>query len=117
MIVSKRGHVVPLVALGSIHGPIGAKIRELTFLQEREGELVVRIAKAPAFSEAEVANEISDELYAKLGKEEFCVRIVFVDRVERTGRGKLGLLEQRLPIKSEYLDYFGELSGGSGAGS
>jgi phenylacetate-CoA ligase len=117
LIVSKCGHAVPLSAtFGGFHGPIVSKIRELKFLQEREGELVVQIAKAPGFSEAEVAREFLDETYHRLGREKFSVRIVFVDYVPRTGRGKLGLLEQKLPIKIEYLDQFGSETGGAGAG-
>jgi len=117
-IFSKSGHAVPLSAtFACFHGPIVSKIREIKFLQEREGELVVQIAIAPTFSETEVAKEFLDELYDRLDQEEFSVRTVFVDSVPRTGRGKLGLLDQRLPIKIEYLDYFGNETGGTGIGS
>jgi phenylacetate-CoA ligase len=119
LVFSKGGHiVVPLAPVyASIHGPIVAKIRELKFIQEREGELVVQIAKAPTFSEAEVAKEFLDELYDRLDEKEFSIRIIFVDCVSRTGRGKLGLLDQRLPIKIEYLDHFGNETGVTGIGS
>jgi phenylacetate-CoA ligase len=109
LIFSKSGYVVSLTPVfSSIHGPIVTKIREIKFLQEREGELVVQIAKAPAFSEEEVEKEFLDQLYVRLDKKEFNVRVVFVDSVPRTGRGKLGLLDQRLPIKVEYLGHFGD---------
>jgi phenylacetate-CoA ligase len=114
LVFSKSGYIAPIHPIYG-HGPLFTKIRELKFLQEREGELVAQIAKAPAFSEAEVAKEFLDEFYTKFNKDEFNVKIVFVDRVPRTGRGKLGLLEQRLPIKSEYLDYFGNETSSTGS--
>jgi malate synthase len=118
LIISKEGQIIPLTAIfGSIHGPIIAKIRELKFLQEQKGELVVYIAKVSSFSETEVKNELLNELYDRLDIKEFTVKIVFVDYVPRTGRGKLGLLEQRLPIKIEYLDNFGSNTGNTDVNS
>jgi phenylacetate-CoA ligase len=109
LIISKNGHIIPLsAAFGGFHGPIVVKIRELKFIQERKGELIVQIAKVSAFSEAEVEKEFLDELFARLDEREFSVRFVFVDRITRSGRGKMGLLEQKIPIKIEYLDYFGD---------
>jgi phenylacetate-CoA ligase len=115
LIISKRGHVVPLALC--LHGSVGAKILELKFVQERQGELVAQIAKAPAFSEAEVAQELLDGLYDRLDREEFAVRVDFVDRVPRTGRGKLGLLDQRLPIPIEFLGHFGGATSDSSVGT
>lgn len=104
-IVSKCGKVIPLTAL-NLHSSIYGKIRELRYVQEREGELVVQIGKAPAFSEEEVEKGFLEEIYGKLDEDEFSVRIVFVDRVQRTGRGKLGLIEQKLPIKHGHIEDF-----------
>jgi len=106
-IVSKRGQLVPF-------GPVYAslpekaastwdKIRELRFIQEREGELVVEMAIASSSSEAEIEQQFLKGFYQWLDEQEFNVRITFVDRVSRTERGKLGLLEQRLPSKFEDL--------------
>ncbi len=102
-IVSRTGVLVPLSAL-NLHSFINDKILEFRYIQEQEGELTIQIAKAPAFSEAEVEKEFLDELYKRLDRNEFSLRIAFVDRVPRTGRGKLGLLYQKLPIKSEYTE-------------
>lgn len=99
-IVSKTGQIFTLL-LG--HAPVWGRIRELQFLQEREGELIVKIAKAPAFSETEIAQQVLEELYKRLDEEQFNIRIIFVDRVPRTKRGKLRFLEQRLPIELEDL--------------
>jgi len=90
---------VPPHVIFAGHSPVWRKIRELKFLQEQEGELIARIAKAPSFSEREIEGEILEELYKRLDEEQFNVRITFVDRIPRTGsRAKMGLLEQRLPI-------------------
>lgn len=103
-IVSKTGKLVPLNALYNSGPPSWGKIRELKFFQEREGELIVKIAKAPSFSKSVVAGEFLKDLYERLDAEEFSVEIIFVDRVSRTQRGKLGFLEQRLPIEFDDLD-------------
>ena len=109
LVFSKNGHIVPLSPVyASIHGSVVAKIRELKFVQERPGELIVRIAKAPIFSDADVEKEFRDEVFTKLDEKEFTLKIEFVEFVPRTGRGKLGLLDQKLPIKAEYLDFFGQ---------
>jgi len=104
LIVSKTGQLVPLTVLFSGHAAVWAKMRELKFFQEREGKLIVKIAKAPSFSETEIAREFLEEVHKRLDEEQFNIRIVFVDYVRRTGRGKLGLLEQRLPIEFDDLD-------------
>lgn len=96
-VVSKSGHLVSLSAL-NMHEPIGGKIREYKFRQEREGELTVEIAKMTPYAEKEVAQEFLRELYRRLNEKEFNVRIVFVGHVSRTERGKIGLLEQKLPL-------------------
>lgn len=118
LVFSKNGQIVPLAPVyASIHGLIIAKIREIKFLQEREGELIIQIVKAPTFSEAEVAKGFLNELYDRIDEEEFSIQIIFVDCISRTGRGKLGLLDQRLPIKAEYLDHFRNETGVTGIGS
>jgi phenylacetate-CoA ligase len=103
--VSKTGKLVPLQLVWTGRHPVWAKIRELNFLQEREGEIVVRIAKAPQFSETQIAKELLEEIHKVLDGDEFDVRIVSVDRLPLTKRlGKLGFLEQRLPVDFADLD-------------
>jgi len=105
--VSKTGQITSFSALYTTAGvmtPIWGKIRELKFIQEREGELIVEMAIAPSSSEAEIAQEFLKAFYEWLDEQEFHVRIIFVDRVSRTERGKLGLLEQRLPLDLKDLD-------------
>lgn len=106
LVFSKSGNVIPLSAVFiNIHGEITTKIREVKILQERMGELVIYIAIAPGFSEAEVKKELLDEIYKRTTRNEIDAEIIFVDQVSRSGRGKIGFLEQKLPIKAEYLNY------------
>jgi len=100
-IVSKTGKLVPLVFVSA---PIWGKIREFKFIQEREGELIAKVVKVPSFSETEIAQEFLKEFYKRLDEEEFSIKIEFVDQLSRTHRGKLGLLEQKIPIRFEDLD-------------
>jgi phenylacetate-CoA ligase len=104
VIFSKSGYAVAFSAVYAIiHGPTLSKVRELKFVQERKGELIAQIVKAHNFSETEVAQEISEELCEKLDKDEFSVQVTFIDHVPRNIRGKIGLLDQRLPVSAEYL--------------
>lgn len=103
-VISKTGKLVPFLGIYDSQAPVWTKFRELKVLQDKEGELVVEIAKAPSFSESEITQEFLKQLHERLDEEEFTIRISFVDRVYRTQRGKLLFLEQRLPIKFEDLD-------------
>jgi phenylacetate-CoA ligase len=103
--ISKTGKLVPVQLIWTGRHPVWAKIREMSFLQEREGEVVVRIVRAPQFSETQIAKDLLEECHKVLHEDEFNVRIVFVDRLSLTKRlGKLGFLEQRLPIEFKDLD-------------
>lgn len=112
VIVSKSGYVVPLSPVwASIHGGIVTKIREMKFYQDTPGRLVVLIILAPGFSQTELEDQLLKEIYSRLNRIEFTVEVKFVDQLNRKARGKLGLLEQRLPIKLEYLNYFSNETG------
>ncbi len=108
LIFSKSGYVVPFSAVyGPLHGPIMMKIREMKFVQEQEGDLIIHIALAPGSSQAEITDEIHKEIYNLLDENEFSVQITFVNHVSRNLRGKIGLLDQKLPVKADYLEYIG----------
>jgi phenylacetate-CoA ligase len=103
--VSKAGRLIPVQLVWTGRDPVWAKIRELSFLQEREGEIVARVIKAPQFSESEIERKLLEEIYRVLGEKEFHVEIAFVNRLPLTKRtGKLKFLDQRLPIGFEQLD-------------
>jgi phenylacetate-CoA ligase len=103
-VVSKTGRLVPFLTVYDSQAPVWAKFRELKVVQEKEGELVVEIARVPSFSESEIERELLQQLYERLGEQEFSIEIAFVDHVRRTQRGKLLCLEQSLPIKFEDLE-------------
>ena len=100
-VVSRSGALVPFLAVytGPGHRDLRAKIRELQFVQERRGELVVRLAPAEGVSGEDVKREYLAQLRRRLSPEEFDIRIDIVEYVPRSGRGKLGMLVQRLPIE------------------
>lgn len=99
-IVSKHGKLVSLSAL-NLHTHVNAKIREFQFLQKREGELIVKVSRAPQFTETEIRSELLEELHKRLYEDEFKIAVQFVETVTRTTRGKVSLLEQRLPFDFE----------------
>lgn len=108
LIFSKSGYIVPLAPVyASIHGGVITKIREMKFIQESLGKIIVRIALAPGHEAKIVEKELFAEFYAKLNPREFSIVVEFVDKLPRGGRGKLGLLDQQLPVKLEYLETFG----------
>lgn len=108
LIFSKSGYIVPLSPVyASIHGSVVTKLREIKFIQETPGELVVRMILAPGSSRHEVEKELLADMYSKLDAQEFKILTDFVDEIPRGGRGKFGLLDQRLPVKLEHLETFG----------
>jgi phenylacetate-CoA ligase len=103
-LVSKAGRLVPFGPLYSTFTyevPTWGKVREVQFIQEQEGVVTVEVAGALSSSEREMVQDLEGSIYEWLDHEEFDIRIALVDRVARTGRGKLGLLQQRLPIRFE----------------
>jgi len=103
-LVSKTGTLVPAQLLWTGRHPVWARIREMNILQEREGEFVLRIVKAPQFSSAEIERDVLEESYKVLNHGEFQVRVQFMEELPLTVRGKLGVLEQKLPIEFADLD-------------
>ncbi|MHB0858716.1 MAG: phenylacetate--CoA ligase family protein [Anaerolineae bacterium] len=98
-VVSRRGHLIPVSTLvpASRHA-VWESVRELQFVQEAPGELRLEVAKAPDRSEREVSDHLLPYLYERLGRDAFALHLVFTDQVQRTGRGKRGLMRQQLPI-------------------
>ncbi|MHB0875981.1 MAG: phenylacetate--CoA ligase family protein [Anaerolineae bacterium] len=101
-VVLRSGQLVPLPVLFAGHGSVWGKLRELHFIQEKPGELAIQVAAAPGVSDEEVVEGLHTVLAERLG-DEVRATITFVDSVPRTQRGKMGLLDQRLPIGLEDL--------------
>jgi phenylacetate-CoA ligase len=102
--VSKTGRLMPMYAMAT--GRLcWEKISEISFLQERPGELVARVVRVPTFPEDEIARELTAALYAAVGSAEFDVQVVFVHRVPRTQAGKISLIEQRLQLDFDAVTF------------
>lgn len=107
LIFSKSGYAVPLSPVwASIHGGIITKIREMKFYQDGFGRIKILIILAPGSSQHQLQTELLSEIYTRLDQKEFTVEIEFVEELPRKARGKLGLLEQHLPVALEHLNYF-----------
>jgi len=104
LVVLKSGQVVSIHAIIAGHAAVWRKIRELRFVQEREGELVAEIAIASTEAESNIARDFARDFAERLPENELDLRVVIVDKLPRTGRGKLPFLEQRLPVEFEDLD-------------
>jgi phenylacetate-CoA ligase len=96
--IGKDGAPIPLLGNYDVAAKMLDKIRELQFVQEREGFVIINTVKRAAASESEVKRE----LLAKLGERsggrlDFEIR--FVERVGRTERGKQKLLFQKLSLE------------------
>lgn len=102
-IVTRSGQLVPVPVLFAGHGEIWAKLREVKFVQEEPGVLAVHAAPAPEFTEEEVRAGLRELVDERLGGD-VAVTVHIVDSVPRTLRGKVGLMEQRLPISLADLE-------------
>ena len=101
--VARSGRLLPLQLVWSGRHPVWSKIREINFYQDKAGEVITRVVKAPQFSEEEVSRELKQEIGKILKEGEFKVTITYHETLHLTHRGKLGFLEQKLPISFEDL--------------
>ncbi len=74
------------------------QIRELKFIQKKEGELILEVVPLSLLSQSELEQRLLDSIYEWLDARAFDVKINMVDHVSRTKRGKLPLLDQGLNI-------------------
>jgi phenylacetate-coenzyme A ligase PaaK-like adenylate-forming protein len=94
--IARGGALIPLLGNYSIAAKMLDKIRELQFVQEQEGTVIVNTVKESTCSESEVKNELLGRLEKRSGgRLDFEVR--FVPCIRRTKRGKQKLLVQNLP--------------------
>lgn len=99
--VGKSGKLVPLQLIWSGRHPVWSKVREMRFVQEREGEITAEIVRAPMYTDEEVTRELSSEVGKVLTADDFKIEFQFVDRLPLTHRGKLNFLDQRIPLDFE----------------
>jgi len=97
-IVASDGSLIPLgPVIFGIHEVEWTKVKEIQFLQETPGELIIRVVKSPSYSDEEVEAYILKLFRTRLGGM-FKLSVVFVDHIPRTLRGKYRYLIQKLSL-------------------
>lgn len=74
------------------------QVKQVQFVQEKKGELIIRILRYPQFSKEEVEKYVLGLFETKF-KGVCDIRVTFVDEVIRTKSGKCPYLIQKLPIQ------------------
>ena len=109
LVVTKGKGLVTLTALiFAQHFEAFSRVKEMQLVQEREGELVVKIAPTPQYSEND-QQEILSKMQKAVGNS-LDINFEYVDHIPRTQRGKYRFLIQKLPIEfgnwdSEYKEF------------
>ncbi len=85
-------------AIFGIHDAEWTKIKQIQFLQEVPGELVIQIVKTPFYSDTEIESYVLRLFNARL-KERCKLFVRFVNYIPSTKSGKYRFLIQKLPIK------------------
>lgn len=99
-LVCRDHRLISITTMGTAHFPELSEIEAIQYEQDRPGEVTLKIATASAPS-AEMHKRIAAAIREKTGGG--CeARVVRVERIERTTRGKLRMLIQHLDI-SGYL--------------
>ncbi|MHB1295052.1 MAG: phenylacetate--CoA ligase family protein [Anaerolineae bacterium] len=121
-LIARSGNPVPFNAVyAGSHARAWQMIREVQYVQERKGLVTIRVVRAPGYSEQDVARTLEADLRARLREEEFAIQFAFVESVPRTARGKINLLEQKLPVymgeaARALTECIGETGGGEHVG-
>ncbi|AMM41435.1 MAG TPA: phenylacetate--CoA ligase family protein [Candidatus Atribacteria bacterium] len=98
MIVTKHGHLISTTALNFRNPKILNNVEKFQFYQEKEGELILKIVKGKNYK-ADDTLKIMNELNNQIGHA-VELKIVFVDKIPLTERGKQKILEQKLNIEN-----------------
>ena len=101
--VGKSGKLMTLQLIWAGRHPVWSKIREMQFVQERKGEVLAKIVRAPKYSDEEVIRELREEVGKILTEDEYKIDFEFVDQMPLTHRGKLNFLDQRIPLDFEAI--------------
>jgi phenylacetate-CoA ligase len=99
--VGRSGKLMTLQLIWAGRHPVWSKIREMQFVQERKGEILAKIVRAPNYSDEEIIRELREEVGKILTEDEYTVDFEFVDQMALTHRGKLNFLDQKLPLDFE----------------
>ena len=97
-IVATDGSLIPLgPAIFAIHDAKFATIKQIQFIQEKPGELLIHAVRGRDTSDEEIARYLLTTFDRKLGAL-FKLSVSMVDEVPRTSRGKHRYLIQKIPI-------------------
>lgn len=101
LVVTKDGRLVTLTALiFAQHFEAFSRIKQMQLIQEKKGELAVRIAKTRIYSKSN-EQEILHKMQMCVGND-LDINFEYVDHIPRTQNGKYRFLIQKLPI--EFVD-------------
>jgi len=95
-IVTGTGRLISMTAI-NMHSDVFDNVKQFQFYQDTPGKVIFKVVKKKTYSDRD-NTKISNELLKKLG-EDMELKIVFVDEIPRTARGKLRFLEQKLNIR------------------
>ena len=99
LVISSDGRLITLTALiFGQHFNSFSRLREMQIIQEKKGELLIKIVKTPDFSDND-KNEIASRIYDAVGGG-LEINFKFVDSIPRTKSGKMRFLIQKLSIDS-----------------
>lgn len=97
---TKNNDIIPLTGLYHLIAESSKEIRECQLVQEREGDLIIRLVKDKAWTRNE-QKTFEEHLQNQIG-DIFNITFDFVDHIPRTTNGKYRYLIQKIPynIKS-----------------
>ena len=98
-IVASDGTLIP--SPGSIFATSDKewmKFKQIQFLQEKPGELIIKVIKEPAYNKIDIEQFVM-KVFNKIFNNQFKLRVVFVDHIPLTKSGKYQYLIQKLPVK------------------
>ena len=96
MVVGRNGTRISIAAL-NMHGPLFEKVVRYQYFQEAVGACVHNVMAAPEVTERDGA--AIEAAYRKKVGDEVAFEVHVVDGIPLTARGKLKMLDSRLPIE------------------
>jgi phenylacetate-CoA ligase len=95
-IVSKKGHLAPLTSVYHLIAFASNNVKECQLYQKKKGEVIINIIKEKNYSKSD-SDRIMKNFKSRAGND-FDFNINFMDKIERTKRGKFRFLIQDLKI-------------------
>ena len=100
VLVARSGALISMAAL-NLHSAVYVKIKQFQFYQETPGEAILRVVRAPGYTE-DTDREILDEFNRKLGHS-IQLQIAYVSSIEQTMRGKYKFIDQKLEVQTPMM--------------